>query len=202
MKKVNAPAEILPRSFYNRSPEIVARALLGKVLTHRYQGELLTGRISEVEAYLGLTDPASHAFIGRTARNAVLFGAPGVAYVYFVYGMHYCLNVSCQPIGEPGGILFRALLPLEGIATMARLRGLEPDAKPQQLTGGPGKLCEALGISREAVNGIDVTLPDSPIQVLDDGHRPPAIEVTPRIGISKAADLPLRFLVAAAKDSR
>jgi DNA-3-methyladenine glycosylase len=199
MKKLTAPAKILPRSFYNRSPEIVARALLGKVLTHRYRGELLTGRITEVEAYLGFSDPASHAFIGRTARNAVLFGPPGVAYVYFVYGMHYCLNVSCLPDGEPGGILFRALLPLEGIATMARLRGLPADAKPQQLTGGPGKICEALGISREAVNGIDVTLPDSPIQILDDGNRPHAIEVTPRIGISKASDLPLRFLVAAEK---
>jgi DNA-3-methyladenine glycosylase len=202
MKKPVAPPKLLPRSFYNRSPEIVARALLGKVLMHRYRGELLTGRITEVEAYLGFSDPASHAFIGRTARNAVLFGPPGVAYVYFVYGMHYCLNVSCLPDGDPGGILFRALLPLEGIATMARLRGLPENAKPQQLTGGPGKICEALGISREAVNGIDVTLPDSSIQILDDGHRPHAIEVTPRIGIRKAADLPLRFLVAPQKGAK
>jgi len=195
MKQQTAHPKILPRSFYDRSPEIVARALLGKLLTHRYRGQQLTGRILEVEAYLGLSDPASHAFIGLTKRNAVLFGPPGVAYTYFVYGMHYCLNVSCLPDGVPGGVLFRALLPLEGIATMARLRGLPATAKPQQLTGGPGRLCEALGLSGKERNGVDATLPGSPIQVLDDGHHPHAIEVTPRIGISKAADRPLRFVV-------
>jgi DNA-3-methyladenine glycosylase len=202
MKKLVALPKLLPRTFYDRSPEIVARALLGKLLTHHYRGQQLTGRITEVEAYLGFSDPASHAFIGRTARNAVLFGSPGIAYVYFIYGMHYCLNVSCLPDGEPGGVLFRALLPLEGIATMARLRGLPENAKPQQLTGGPGKLCEALGISREAQNGVDVTLPNSPIQILDDGDRPQAIEVTPRIGIRKAADLPLRFLIEREKSAK
>jgi DNA-3-methyladenine glycosylase len=195
MKKQTLPPAVLPRDFYSRSPEIVARALLGKLLTHRYKGRQLTGRILEVEAYLGLTDPASHAFLGRTARNAVLFGPPGIAYVYFIYGMHYCLNVSCLPDGEPGGVLFRALAPLEGIATMARLRGLPKDAKPQLLTGGPGKLCEALGITREARNGVDVTLPNAPLQILDDGQDPGVIDITTRIGIRKAADRPLRFLV-------
>lgn len=195
MKKSSPRPELLTRSFYERPPEIVARALLGKLLTHRYRGNQLTGRILEVEAYLGLTDPASHASIGRTARNAVLFGPPGISYVYFIYGMHYCLNVSCLPDGEPGGVLFRALLPLRGIATMARLRGLPSDASPQQLTGGPGRLCEALGISRDARNGVDVTLAKSPLQILDDGHQPEAIDVTPRIGIRKAADRPLRFVV-------
>jgi len=195
MKQPTAHPQILPRSFYDRSPEIVARALLGKLLTHRYRGKQLTGRILEVEAYLGLSDPASHAFIGRTNFNAVLFGPPGIAYTYFVYGMHYCLNVSCLPDGEPGGILFRALLPLEGIATMARLRGLPATAKPQQLTGGPARLCDALGIAGETRSGVDVTLPGSRIQILDDGHHPHAIEVTPRIGLSKAADRPLRFVV-------
>jgi DNA-3-methyladenine glycosylase len=186
---------LLPRSFYERSPEIVARDLIGKVLVHRYHGERLVGRVSEVEAYLGLTDPASHAFIGKTARNAVLFGPPGVAYVYFIYGMHYCLNVSCLPDGEPGGVLFRALLPLSGIATMARLRGLTAEASPKQLTGGPGRLCEALGISREAQNGIDVTQLRSTLQLFDDGYRAAAVDVTSRIGIRKAADRPLRFLM-------
>jgi DNA-3-methyladenine glycosylase len=186
---------LLPRSFYERSPEIVARDLIGKVLVHRYQGERLVGRVSEVEAYLGLTDPASHAFVGKTARNAVLFGPPGVAYVYFIYGMHYCLNVSCLPDGEPGGVLFRALLPMSGLTTMARLRGLTPEATPKQLTGGPGRLCEALGISREAQNGIDVTQLRSTLQLFDDGYRAAAVDVTSRIGIRKAADRPLRFLM-------
>jgi DNA-3-methyladenine glycosylase len=195
MKKQPPSPTLLPRDFYARSPEVVASSLLGKLLTHHRKGRQLTGRITEVEAYLGLTDPASHAFIGRTARNSVLFGPPGIAYVYFIYGMHYCLNVSCLPDGEPGGVLFRALAPLEGLATMARLRGLPKDARPQLLTGGPGRLCEALGISREAQNGIDVTIPHSPLQILDDGHNPGAIDITPRIGIRKAADRPLRFLV-------
>ena len=193
------PRTLLPRSFYNRSPELVARDLLGKIISHRYRGERLAGRIVEVEAYLGLTDPASHAFIGKTPRNAVLFGPPGVAYVYFIYGMHYCLNVSCLPDGEPGGVLFRALLPMEGLQTMARLRGLTADAKPQQLTGGPGRLCEALGISREAINGIDLTRKSSQLGIFDDGSHPPNIEVTPRIGLTKAADRPLRFIVTGAR---
>lgn len=188
---------LLPRSFYDRSPEIVARALLGKVLVHRFEGQRLSGRVTEVEAYLGFADPASHAFVGKTARNAVLFGPPGVAYVYFIYGMHYCLNVSCLPDGEPGGVLFRAMFPMEGAATMARLRGLAPGASAKEIAGGPGKMCEALGISREASNGIDVTLPRSAIRIYDDGFKVDAIEVTPRIGIKKAADKPLRFLLGA-----
>jgi DNA-3-methyladenine glycosylase len=185
----------LPRSFYNRPPDIVARALLGKLITHEYRGEPLTGRIVEVEAYLGLNDPASHAFVGRTARNAVLFGPPGIAYVYFIYGMHYCLNVSCLPDGQPGGVLFRALIPIDGIATMSMLRGLQSNASAKQLTGGPGKLCQALGITRDAQNGIDVTQPSSALRIMDDGYRTRSIEATPRIGIKKAADLPLRFLI-------
>jgi DNA-3-methyladenine glycosylase len=174
---------------------MVAHHLLGKVLTHHYRGEELSGRVIEVEAYLGLTDPASHAFIGKTARNAVLFGPPGIAYVYFIYGMHYCLNVSCLPDGEPGGVLFRALFPLKGLSTMARLRGLAENAKPKQLTGGPGRLCEAMGISREAQNGIDVTRHHSALQIFDDGYEVKTITATPRIGISKAAERPLRFLL-------
>ena len=186
--------KILPRSFYLRSPEIVARALLGKLITHQLHGERLTGRITEIEAYLGLEDPASHAFIGKTPRNAVLFGPPGFAYVYFIYGMYYCLNFSCQPAGEPGGVLIRALDPIEGLHTMARLRGLSTDAKPRLLTSGPGRLCQALGITRANTNGLDVTRRDSPLQVSDDGFRPGSIATTPRIGISKATDMPLRFI--------
>jgi DNA-3-methyladenine glycosylase len=188
------PQKILPRSFYQRSPELVAPDLLGKILVHHRPGELLKGLILEVEAYLGLTDPASHASIGKTAKNAVLFGPPGIAYVYLIYGLHYCLNVSCLPDGEPGGVLFRALMPLEGVKTMARLRGLAINARPQELMGGPGRLCEALGISRDTINGTDLTKTNSRLQILDDGARPHNIRVTPRVGITKAADRPLRFV--------
>lgn len=183
------------RAFFDRSPEVVARDLLGKVLRHRYKGEWLGGRIVEVEAYLGLDDPASHAFIGPTKRNRVLFGPPGVAYVYLVYGVHYCLNVSCLPAGEPGGILFRAIEPLEGVKTMARLRRVPEASGASRISGGPGRLCQALGIARELHNGMDVTRRDSTLLVTDDGYRVSRVEVTPRIGIQKAADLPLRFLI-------
>jgi DNA-3-methyladenine glycosylase len=187
---------ILPRSFYLHSPKIVAPALLGKLITHQRNGERLTGRITEIEAYLGLEDPASHSFIGKTPRNAVLFGPPGFAYVYFIYGMHYCLNFSCGQDGDPGGVLIRSLEPIDGLHTMARLRGLPIDAKPKLLTSGPGRLCQALGITRANTNGLDVTKRGSPLQVSDDGFRPASIAATPRIGISKATDKPLRFVSA------
>jgi DNA-3-methyladenine glycosylase len=185
----------LGRAFYDRSPEVVARQLLGKVLRHNYKGEWLSGRIIEVEAYLGQNDPASHAFIGETERNKVLFGPPGVAYVYFIYGMYNCLNVSCLPAGEPGGVLFRAIEPLEGVKTMARLRGVPAASDASRISGGPGRLCQALGISRELYNGVDMTRQGSTLEVVDDGYHVPRVVVTPRIGLKKAADLPLRFLI-------
>jgi len=189
------PVKLLPSRFYSRSPEIVARALLGKLLIRGLHGERLTGRITEVEAYLGLTDPASHAYRGLTPNNFPLFGPPGRTHVYFIYGMHYCLNFSCLPDGEPGGVLVRALDPIAGLETMARLRGFATVPKPSLLTSGPGRLCQALDITRTNANGLDVTRADSPLQVVDDGFRPPSILTTPRIGIRKAADRPLRFLV-------
>lgn len=173
----------------------MARDLLGKVLTRRLDGEWLTGRIVETEAYFGEDDPAAHAFAGKTARNAVLFGPPGFAYVYFIYGMYSCLNVSCEPDGQPGGVLFRALEPLSGLETMARLRGLTMAAKPQLLTSGPGRLCQAFGISRATDNGLDMTSGKSELQIREDGFRPKAIMATPRIGITKAADWPHRFVI-------
>jgi DNA-3-methyladenine glycosylase len=187
--------KILPRKFYLAHPEIVARDLLGKLVSNHVDGERLTGRIVEVEAYLGFSDPAAHTFVGKTPRNAVLFGPPGFSYVYFVYGMHYCLNLSCQPDGEPGGVLIRALEPVDGLHTMARLRGLSGPLKPNLLTSGPGRLCQALGITRATHNGLDVTLAGSPLQVFDDGYRPLSILATPRIGITKAIDKALRFIV-------
>lgn len=193
MTKQILPA-ILPRNFYLDSPEIVARNLLGKLVTHRLDGTCLSGRIIEVEAYLGLSDPASHTAIGKTSRNAVLFGLPGFSYVYFIYGMYYCLNVSCMPEGVPGGVLIRALKPVEGLDVMAQLRGSPHNMKPDLLTSGPGRLCQALGITRAKHNGLDFTLAESPLQILDDGYRPKSIVATPRIGITKAVDEPLRFI--------
>jgi DNA-3-methyladenine glycosylase len=114
--------------------------------------------------------------------------------VFFIYGMYDCISISCLPDGEPGGVLIRALAPLEGIKTMTRLRGLE-NAKPQMLTGGPGRLCEALGITRAKNNSMDVTKTESPLHIEDDGYDPEKIEITPRIGISKAKERPLRFLL-------
>ena len=112
----------LPRSFYDRDPRKVSRDLLGKLLVRRDGKSVRAARIVEVEAYLGRNDPAAHSFAGRTARNAVLWGPPGMSYVYFIYGNHYCFNVSCLPDGKAGGVLFRALEPLVGIAEMARAR--------------------------------------------------------------------------------
>jgi DNA-3-methyladenine glycosylase len=189
--KVRAKRRRMGRAFFDRSPEMVARELLGKVLKHNYQGEWLSGRIIEVEAYLGLDDPASHTFIGQTERNRVLFGPPGVIYVYLVYGMYYCLNVSCLPAGEPGGVLFRAIEPLEGVKTMARLRGVPEASSASRISGGPGRL----GITRELHNGVDVTRQGATLQVVDDGYHVSRVVVTPRIGIQKGADLPLRFLI-------
>ncbi|MGC1363378.1 MAG: DNA-3-methyladenine glycosylase [Silvibacterium sp.] len=189
-------SRLLSRRFYLRSPDLVARGLLGKVLARRLDGEWLLGRIVETEAYFGQDDPAAHAFAGKTARNAVLFGPPGFAYVYFIYGMHSCLNVSCEPEGEAGGVLIRALEPVAGLATMARLRGLSAEAKPRQLTSGPGRLCHALGITRAVHNGLDMTDAASELQILDDGFQPGSILATPRIGIRKAVERPHRFVIA------
>ena len=187
--------KIVPRSFYSRPPDAVARELLGKILTRQLGDERLSGRIVEVEAYFGKDDPAAHSAAGKTARNAVLFGPPGHAYVYFIYGMHSCVNVSCEPDGQAGGVLFRALEPLTGLDTMARLRGLSASAKPRMLTSGPGRLCQALAITRAACNGLDLTDPQSELQIQDDGFHPEKITATPRIGIRKAIENPHRFVI-------
>ena len=186
----------LPRRFYDRDPRRVSRELLGKLLLRRNGQALLAGRIVEVEAYLH-GDPAAHSFIGRTKRNAVLWGPAGLSYVYFIYGNHYCFNVSCLPDGKAGGVLFRAVEPLTGIQEMARGRGLKiADASDlRRLTSGPGRLAEAFGITRERDNGKDLTSPESDLWIADDGASPPRVKVTPRIGITKAAERPLRYIV-------
>jgi DNA-3-methyladenine glycosylase len=186
----------MSRDFFERQPDVVGRAVLGKLLLRKIPDALLVGRIVEVEAYFGDGDPAAHAAAGRTARNAVLFGPPGHAYVYFIYGMHSCLNISCEPAGQAGSVLVRALEPLQGLAQMAAWRGLSLHAPPRLLTSGPGRLCQAFGISRATHNGVDLLSEDSDLQLRDDGFEMPGILTTPRIGISKAAERPLRFVVA------
>jgi DNA-3-methyladenine glycosylase len=177
MAKACAGAAIVPRAFYLDPPDLVAQKLLGKLLVRGAK----VGRIVEVEAYFGESDPASHSFPGKTARNAVLFGPPGHAYVYFIYGMHYCLNVSCEPEGQAGGVLFRALEPICGLKLS---------------TSGPGRLCKAFGITRARDNDVDFTSPKSDLQIQDDGYSANDILITPRIGITKEAARPARYVIA------
>jgi DNA-3-methyladenine glycosylase len=189
------PGKLMSRRPFAGSPEKVARLLLGKLVVRRLGKSILAGRIVETEAYLGIGDPASHSFPGKTARNAALFGPPGHAYVYFIYGMHYCLNVSCEPDGQAGGVLFRALEPVVGLEQMAKLRGLDSAAKPQLLTTGPARLCEALGVTRPRDDGKDFLSEESDLQLRDDGFKIRGVSVSRRIGITKAADRLLRYTV-------
>ena len=189
--------------FYDRDPRRVARALLGKLLVRRTAGGVLAGRIVETEAYLGQDDPAAHSAAGRTARNAVLFGPPGIAYVYFIYGNHYCLNVSCLPDGAAGGVLFRALEPVVGVEQMAEARGIELTkdvalrkiSELRKISSGPGRMAEALDVTRERDNGKSLVSSRSDLRIVDDGYRVRGVTVTPRIGIVKAAERPLRYFV-------
>jgi DNA-3-methyladenine glycosylase len=188
----------LARDFFNRDPRVVGRELLGKILIRREGRKKLAGRIVEVEAYLGKDDPAAHSFMGPTPRNQVMFGPPGFAYVYFIYGNHYCLNVSCQPEGIAGAVLFRALEPLGGIEQMAYARGLKIGSQGDlpKLTSGPGRMAEAFGVTRLRDNGKDLTSLRSDLWLADDGYAPEKIAVTKRIGITKAAEHPWRYLIA------
>ena len=192
------PIRPLGRAFFARNPRRVARELLGKVLVRDHGKLHLAARIVEVEAYLGKNDPASHSAAGNTARTAVLFGPPGYAYVYFIYGNHYCLNVSCERDGKAGGVLFRAVEPLRGKEAMARARKVELKRAQDlpRLTSGPGRLAEAFGITRTRDNGGDLTSPQSGLWIGDDGFRARNIKTTPRIGISKAIDKPLRYILS------
>ena len=193
--------KLLNRAFFNRDPRTVARELLGKLIVRREGRKQLAGRIVEVEAYLGAGDLAAHAAAGHTARNSVLWGPPAHAYVYFIYGVHYCLNISCLPAGESGCILIRALEPVSGFAEMANARGLadldlSSPRDLRKLASGPGKLCEALGITRPRDNDKDMVSPKSDLHVMSDGFRVHEVAVTQRIGITKAAELPLRYVIA------
>lgn len=182
---------MLDRSFYARPAVEVARACLGKILVHGKAA----GRIVETEAYLGVEDRAAHAWSGITNRTRVLFGPPGHAYVYFIYGMYECLNFVAEPEGQAGCVLIRALEPLTGITLMKRRR---PSAKGiEDLANGPGKLTLAMGITRRQ-NGADLT--NSALEVRRYYQEPRIeIDVTPRIGIRHCADWPLRFLIAGSR---
>jgi DNA-3-methyladenine glycosylase len=183
-------AATLPVSFFARPAETVAADLLGAVLVSTVDGEATAGRIVETEAYLGYDDPASHGYLHRrNRRNEALFGPPGTWYVYLSYGMHWCANLVCQKAGLASAVLLRALEPVEGLETMKRRRGTLVE---RELCSGPGKLCQALGIT-QALDG--QRMASSLVLV----HRPRrhearAMGVTPRIGITKAADWPLRFI--------
>jgi DNA-3-methyladenine glycosylase len=184
--------------FFDRDPRRVARALLGKLLARKTPRGVLAGRIVETEAYLGEDDEAAHSFVGKTDRNAVLFGPPGRAYVYFIYGNHYCLNVSCLGDGIAGGVLFRALEPVVGIEEMAAARGVavKNTADLRKISSGPGRMAEAFGVTRERDNDKSLVSAKSDLRIGDDGYRVRRVIVTPRIGIVKSAAMPLRYLVA------
>ena len=189
-------ARALPRRLYLQPTLRVARALLGKTLVHDGPEGRTAGRIVEVEAYRGPADRAAHSSGGRrTPRNEVMYGPPGYAYVYFIYGMYFCMNVVCQPAGVPEAVLLRALEPLEGIALMRRRRGL-PDGPEWRLCRGPGALCRALGITR-AENGADLVR--GPLRIVDAPPVPAArVARTARIGVAYAgadAARPWRFLL-------
>lgn len=181
------PLRPLTRRFFARDSVLVARALLGQVLVHDTPAGRLVGRIVETEAYRGPLDPASHAY-RRTSRSAIMYGPPGFAYVYFSYGVHWCLNVVTEPDDHAGAVLLRALEPLEGIALMRRRRGRAvPDAR---LAAGPGSLTRTMAVGPEH-NGADLTLPPLFLARGDRARR--AITAGPRIGISAAVGRSWRF---------
>lgn len=181
----------LPVGFYDRPTELVARELLGAVLECTTAEGVTRARIVETEAYTGPDDPACHAAAGLTARTTHLFGPPGMSYVYFIYGMHWCFNAVTRERGHGAAVLVRAVHPLEGIPLMQRRR---PRAlRERDLTNGPGKLCMAMGITG-AMNGLSLRRAPLLVRVgdpVDDAD----VVVTPRIGIKEAADWPLRYFV-------
>jgi DNA-3-methyladenine glycosylase len=179
---------VLPRSFYERDTVQVARDLLGKILITRTRSGLTAGRIVETEAYHG-TDPASHSSRGETPRCSIMFGEPGVAYVYFIYGMYEMLNFVTEPKGYPGAVLIRALEPVAGETLMRRRRKVRAR---HELTAGPGRLTQALGV-KMSHNGLSLMGPE--LFVMDDGFCPESVSVSPRVGISNGNDRLWRFFI-------
>ncbi|HJY55756.1 MAG TPA: DNA-3-methyladenine glycosylase [Streptosporangiaceae bacterium] len=205
---------LMPREFFARLSVPVAPDLLGCVLEHQTEAGLVAVELTEVEAYAGASDPASHAYRGKTARNAVMFGPPGHAYVYFTYGMHFCVNLVCLGNGSASAVLLRAGRVIEG-EELARARRTRGTTKIpfRDLARGPARLCQALDIDL-SLDGADVCVPDSPLRMRwpeagttarsaavlargDDPPKPPREKVVsgPRVGISAAAEVPWRFWV-------
>jgi len=207
----------LNQKFYNRPTLKVAKELLGKYLVVEKDRNYLSGKIVETEAYIGPNDPASHAYRGMTPRNKIMFGDPGYAYVYFTYGMHHCLNFVTERKGFPAAVLIRALEPMDGIEIMKKRRktvknpalrsALRPETQCRRkssgsktkggddlknLTNGPAKLCQALGIDR-TLNGVDLC--SDIIYVEDRGNKPIQIVSTSRIGIKEGKDKKWRFYI-------
>lgn len=180
----------LSQDFYNRSPLLVAPDLLGKILVRNLNDQIISGRIVEVEAYLSDKDEASHAFKGLTKRNASLFKSAGHTYIYSIHQQN-CLDLVTEKENVPTSVLIRALEPIEGIALMQKFRKKE---NLKDLASGPGKLCQALQITK-VLDGIDVTSKNSEIYLIDDGYNPQEIVTGPRIGISKAKENEYRFFI-------
>lgn len=188
-------AATLPVRFFARGADVVARDLIGALIVSTIDGESAVGRIVETEAYLGYDDPASHGYRHRRhAQNQALYGPPGSWYVYRSYGMHWCANLVCQAEGAGSAVLLRAVEPLDGFGAMRarrRAEGLE------LLCAGPGRLCQALGITRTGLDG--QMMEASPVVVLPRNGWAGLVETTPRIGITKAASWPLRFTAAGSR---
>ena len=186
------PGAPLPRAFYDRDTSIVARELLGAVVESRAEDGVTSARIVETEAYIGPDDPACHAAAGLTPRTKHHFGPPGLAYVYLIYGMYWCLNAVTREEGHGSAVLVRAVAPLDGEPLMQRRR---PHVRSRyELTNGPGKLCLALGITGSRSGG---WLDEPPLRMLAGDSVPDRdVVVTPRIGITRAAEWPLRYFVA------
>ncbi|OLT35717.1 3-methyladenine DNA glycosylase [Actinomadura sp. CNU-125] len=185
-------AALLPRDFFGGPVDEIAPALLGRVLRHRAPGGDVAVRLTEVEAYAGPLDPASHAYRGRTPRNEVMFGPPGHAYVYFTYGMHFCMNLVCGPDGTSSAVLVRAG---EIIAGEETARARRPRSTVRDLARGPARLCEALGIAR-GQNGLDVCTPGGELTIHEgDAVDPATVRRGPRTGVTAAKDVPWRFWI-------
>jgi len=182
--------KILERDFYARDPKVVAKQLLNKVIVH---GDC-AARLVEVEAYCGAIDPGSHAFRGKTRRNATMFGPPGGLYVYFTYGMHWCANAVCGEVDEGVAVLLRAAEPLRGLEPMRERRG-RAARRDRDLCSGPAKLCQALALDR-AFDGSDLVTGDRGVVIVDDGVRPPRRPGNSvRVGLRAGAEHPWRWFV-------
>ena len=186
---------LIPREFLGRPAQEVAPDLLGCVFEHETADGLVAVALTEVEAYAGEVDPASHAYRGRTVRNAVMFGPAGHAYVYFTYGMHFCVNVVCMPPGTASAVLLRAGQVIAGEELARARRG--PASTPRDLARGPARLCQALGIDRR-LDGADLSDEASPLRLRKAvatvrSEEKTAIHTGPRVGVREGADVPWRF---------